>query len=253
MPTTEQLSPQEKPPLLAKKSTSPSIWEIYFPRRISGHRECIYIASFPEIILFWPTIFVCYLCAFLQVVSPVVPVYTGWLIVFVLSLNFLIFVHDFDQKQFAIFILFVVVCGLAAWIANLYGFRFFTFFTHWLFGLQPIFSSDALLLIGSILFLYFLWGLVIPLFDHWKLEQNEFVHFTQPLGRDMSIARQGCTVYREIPDIFEYLLTLGGGSLVIKRDNHIVATIPNVPLLGMKMQAIEHMLSEMRVSVAKEG
>jgi len=86
-----------------------------------------------------------------------------------------------------------------------------------------------------------------PMFNYWKLEHNEFVHYIQPFGRDMSIPRVGSTVSKEIPDILEFILTLGGGSLVIRREGEVVATIPNIPFLGRRMKVIEKMLSEQRV------
>ena len=87
-----------------------------------------------------------------------------------------------------------------------------------------------------------------PLFDYWKLEHNEFVHYIQPFGRDMSIPRMGSTVSKEIPDMLEFFLTYGGGSLVIRRDGEVRARITNIPFLGRRMKIIEKMLSEQRVT-----
>ena len=69
------------------------------------------------------------------------------------------------------------------------------------------------------------------------------------MGRDLSIARSDCSVYKEVPDIFEYLLFAGGGSLVIHRGGQVLATIPHVPFLSWRMPAIEHLLAETRVTI----
>ena len=79
------------------------------------------------------------------------------------------------------------------------------------------------------------------------MEPNEFVHYVQPWGRDQSIPRQGSTVTREVPDVLELLLTFGGGTLVIRRDNQVVARIEHVPFLGRRMVAIERLLGVTRV------
>jgi hypothetical protein len=230
-------------------SVRPSIWEIYFPKRFDGRQEAVYVASFPEIILFWPTILALFGCALLQATTNIEP---GWIAVVIVSLNALVLVQNFDQKKFLIFVLLVLAFGLGVWIVNLYGFTFLKRLAGWILSFDPRFSSDAYLLLGTILTVYFFWGLLAPLFSYWKLEQNEFIHYTPPVGRDMSIARSGCTVYKDIPDILEYVLGAGAGTLLIKRGNEVLATIPRVPFLGFRMNAIEEMLSETRVTVDKE-
>ena len=94
----------------------------------------------------------------------------------------------------------------------------------------------------------FLWGLLHPIFNYWRFEHNEFVHFIQPFGRADSIPRAGSTVTKDIPDMLEYILTLGGGSLVIVREGQERARIPDIPFLGWRMKALDKMLSETRVT-----
>jgi len=189
---------------------------------------------------------VCFLAAGLQSIG-LSPVVTGWLALLVFAFNFIVLVHDFDQKRFIIFVLALFVTALLIWIVNLYGFTFLKSFAQWLLGFQPSLSTDAYLMLGSLLLLLFLWGIALPIFSYWRLEPNEFVHFTQPIGRDMSIARAGCSVFKEVPDIFEYLLSFGGGTLVIRRNEQTLASIPHIPFLGARMPAIEHLLAETRV------
>ncbi len=235
------------------KSREPSIREIYFPQNVDGHRSSIFVASFPEIIYFWPTLLACFFAALLQGGLGVSDVSMGWMFVLVVGMNLLVLVQDFDQKQFVILLLALVVLGLGAWILQLYGIALLGTIAAWIFSFQPSVSTDGYLALGSILLCLMIWGLITPLFSYWRLEQNEFVHYSQPIGKDMSIARMGCTVYKEIPDVFQAILTFGGGSLVIRRQDQILATIPHIPFLGLRMRAIEHMLSETRVVVEKEG
>jgi hypothetical protein len=240
--------PQERLPL-----KSASAWEVYLPRRRPRAHGTVYVASFPPILFFWPTIIVCIFAALSQAASGSNSIVAGWVFIGMLTLNFIVLAHDFDQKQFIIFVLLLVVLGLLAWIASLYGFMFLRRAVNWFFDFKPILSTDVYLLLGGVLMIMFLFGLISPRFNYWKLEQNEFIHYLQPAGRDRSIARTQCSVYKEIPDIFEYLLLFGGGTLVIRRNDQVLATIPHIPFLSFRMPAIEHLLGETRVVVETDG
>lgn len=243
-------SPYTSPPPGTSRRREGSVWEIYFPRYTEEHRDAIYIASFPQIVYFWPTILALFAGALFQGIGG--ENFFGWLTILVLSFNLLILVQDFDQKKFLILVLSVVAFFLCTWIVGLYGFTFISRIANWILGFRPLISTDAYLLFGTILLLLWIWGAVSPLFSYWKLEQNEFMHYSQPVGKDMSIARIGCSIYKEIPDIFECLLGFGAGCLVIRKENQVLATIPHIPFLSRRMEAIEHMLSETRVIVDKE-
>jgi hypothetical protein len=228
---------------------SASVWEVYLPRRGPRAHGTVHVASFPPILYFWPTMIVCIFAAMTQAASGSGSVVAGWFFVGVLTLNFIVLAHDFDQKQFIVLMLVLIVLGLLAWIVNLYGFTFLRNSMNWIFGFRPILSTDVYLLIGGVLIILFLLGSVSPRFSYWKLEQNEFIHYLQPVGRDRSIARAQCSVYREVPDIFKFLLFFGGGALVIRRGDQVLATIPHIPFLNFRMHAIEHLLGETRVVV----
>lgn len=226
----------------------PTRMEVYFPRSIEGDRTAIHVASFPSIVYFWPTIAMFYLCGILQSLEWVAPGTLGWMAIGTFALNVLVIVQDFDQKKFIILMLVIVVGGLGAWIVDMKGFEILRNITNYLIDLSPTMSTSAFLLFGVTLTILFLWGMIRPLFDYWRLEHNEFVHYIQPFGRDMSIPRAGSTVSKGIPDILEFILTLGGGSLIIRREGKVVATIPHIPFLGRRMKVIEKMLSEQRVT-----
>jgi hypothetical protein len=244
------MSEKEETP--AKASAAPksaSAWEIYFPMKGAREHGTVYVASFPTILYFWPTVIVCILAALSQAASGNSSVGAGWFFVGMLTLNFVVLAHDFDQKKFTILMLVLIVLVLGGWIVSLYGFTFLKNAVNWVIGFKPVLSTDAYLLIGGVLIVMCILGSLSPRFSYWKLEQNEFIHYTQPVGRDRSIARAQCSVYKEIPDIFEYLLFFGGGSLVIRRGDQVLATIPHIPFLGLRMPAIEHLLGETRVVV----
>lgn len=245
----------EKEPIGASTSQkfsslkSASVWEVYSPRSRPRAHGTVYVASFPPILYFWPTLIVCIFAAVSQAASGHESFVAGWFFVGMLTLNFIVLAHDFDQKQFVIFILLLIVFGLFTWIVSLYGFTFLRNAAKWVFSFSPVLSTDVYLLIGGVLIAMIILGSITPRFSYWKLEQNEFIHYVQPAGRDRSIARAQCSVYKEVPDVFEYLLFFGGGSLVIRRNDQVIATIPHIPFLSFRMPAIEHLLGETRVVV----
>jgi hypothetical protein len=224
-----------------------SIWEVYYPRGVREDKEAIPLASFPVIFYFWPSMLSFLGFGLLQALGWVAPTTVGWWVYGTFALNLIVIVHELDQKKLLILVLSLGVVGLLLWVSNLYGLPLLAGAAGAVRALDPTFSTDALLLIGLTLLLFFLVGLAQPRFDYWRIEPNEFVHYIQPWGRDQSIPRDGSTVTREVPDVLELLLTFGGGTLVIRREGQVVARIDHVPFLGKRMIAIERMLGATRV------
>lgn len=246
------MSDEEKAAAKKVNSGEPSRWEVFFPSSVEGDRSAILVASFPAIMYFWPTIAAFYLAGILQGVGIANVGTIGWFAIAIFSVNILVIVQDFDQKKFIILCLVVALLGLGAWIIDMKGMEFLRNIFGFLYNLSPTMSTSAYLVLAMILTVYFFWGMLRPLFDYWRFEHNEFVHYIQPFGRDMSVPRQGSTVSKDVPDMLEFILTLGGGSLVIKREGEVVATIPHIPFLGRRMKAIEKMLSEQRVTTVHD-
>ena len=230
-----------------------SIWEVYFPRKVHDDVEAIPVASFPMIIYFWPAMIAFLFCGLVQGGAEEQSIALGRIATACLAFNLMVIVTALDQKKFIIAGLAVVVIGLALWISNLKDFAIATSIGGWLGGLEITYATDTYLVIFVLLLFFFLLGMITPRVNYWRLEPNEFVHYVQPWGRDQSIPRQGSTVTREVPDVFELLLTFGGGSLVIRREGQVVARIKHVPFLGRRMVAIEKMLGVTRVRAVGDG
>ncbi len=156
-------------------------------------------------------------------------------------------VTDLDQKKFIIAVLSVALVGLGAWISSLKDLGVVSHFGAWVGRLDVTFSTQAYVLLTTVLFVLFIVGMLQPRFNYWRFEANEFVHYIQPWGRDQSVPRLGSTVTREVPDVLELLLTFGGGTLVIRREGQVVARIQHVPFLGKRMIALERLLGSTRV------
>jgi hypothetical protein len=253
MSDTEPDTTKSKPtstdtPKKKEAHKEPSRWEVYYPSSIKENRHAIHVASFPPIVYFWPSIVAFFFCGTTQAMGIIPEGILGWIAITIFAFNILVIVQDFDQKKFLIMVLLVISAGLLVWIIDMKGFEFLRRFARALIELHPTMGTSAYLILAVILTIFFCWGMIRPMFDYWILEHNEFVHYIQPFGRDMSVPRSGSTVSKDIPHILEYILTLGGGSLVIKREGEIVATIPHIPFLGRRMKVIEKMLSEQRVT-----
>lgn len=223
-----------------------SIWEVYFPTNVNAHKRAVPLASFPMIIYFWPSIFMFLICGILQSMG-VEPSTLGWWATASLSFNLLVIVTDLSQKKFMIAVLFIVVVGLLLYISGQKEMGIVSTLGSTIGKMEMTYSTHVYFFISGLLaFLMFL-GLLQPRLDYWLIEPNEFTHYIQPWGRDQSIPRLGSTVTREVPDVLELFLTFGGGTLVIRRENQVVARIQHVPFLGRRMKAIERMLGVTRV------
>ncbi|MFT5284869.1 MAG: hypothetical protein ACI8TQ_001028 [Planctomycetota bacterium] len=224
-----------------------SIWEVYFPRNVNADVEAVPVASFPMIIYFWPSMIGLLVCGLLQSLGGFEDTTLGLVAVAIWTFNLLVIVTDLDQKKFVISILVMLLVGFGLWVANLKEMTVMDSVTGWVGGLDVRFSTQAYLIMGSILLILFLVGMIQPRFDYWRFESNEFVHYVQPWGRDQSIPRMGSTVTREVPDMLELILTFGGGTLLIRREGQVVARIEHVPFLSRRMVAIERLLGATRV------
>ena len=223
-----------------------SIWEVYWPKEPNSEREAVPVASFPMIIYFWPTMFMFLACGLLQNLGWVSAETLGWWAVAALSFNLMVIVTDLDQKKFTIAVLSCLLLGVLAYISHDKGFGLVDGIASWLGNREVTLSTDAYFILFGTLWFFFCIGMLQPRFNYWRLEPNEFVHYIQPFGRDQSIPRQGSTVSREVPDLLELLLTFGGGTLVIRREDQVVR-IQHVPFLGRRMKAIEQLLGVTRV------
>jgi len=224
-----------------------SIWDVYYPRHVGAEMEAIPLASFPMIIYFWPSLLAMLFCGMAQRITDVDPNAIGVIGVGCLCFNLTVIVTDLDQKKFLITVLGLLAIGLGLWITKLKDLGLVGGIAAWLRGLEVSMSTDAYFVLFAVLFFFFFLGMVQPRFNYWRLEPNEFVHYVQPWGRDQSIPRVGSTVAREVPDMLEWILTFGGGTLVIRREGQVVARIRHVPFLSRRMVAIESMLGVTRV------
>lgn len=240
-------TPAPTPSASTGKKTKESIWEVYWPGDPNEERDAIPIASFPMIIYFWPAMLAFLAAGIFQSFGDEPSQTWGWITTGMLAFNLMVIVTDLDQKKFIIALLVVALAGLGAWITTLKDLGVVSGLMDWLGSLDIHYSTHAYFVLFFVIWFFFCLGMLQPRFNYWRLEPNEFVHYIQPWGRDQSIPRQGSTVVREVPDVLELILTFGGGTLVIRREDQPVARIEHVPFLGRRMAAIERLLGVTRV------
>jgi hypothetical protein len=238
--------PSDEAPAKSKRSKE-SVWEVYWPKNIDGHREALNVASFPPIVYFWPTMVMLLAGGLLQSLGLASEITIGWLVSATLTFNLLVTVVDLDQKKFVISLLVLALVCTGLWVAHDKQWAILGAFTVWLGGLEPTYNTDTLFLLLAAISSLFVIGMMRPRLNYWRFEPNEFTHYVQPFGREQSIPRAGSTVTREVPDMLELILLLGGGSLVVRREGQVVARIEHVPFLGRRMPALEAMLGVTRV------
>ncbi len=239
--------PKTDPAPMGIPDSPDSPWDVYWPPKDSGSVQAVRLASFPMILYFWPTLIAFLTCGFLQGLDWAPAKTLGWVALATLCFNLVVLVTDFDQKKSLIMLLSLALLAVLAWVSSLKDWGLVEGLNGWLGGLEITLSTHAYYLVAGLLVLFSIVGLINPRVDYWRFEPNEFVHYIQPFGRDQSVPRQGSTVTREVPDILEYLLSFGGGTLVIRRDGEAVARIPHIPMLGRRMQSIERLLGVTRV------
>ncbi|MEM8710335.1 MAG: hypothetical protein AAGG01_05245 [Planctomycetota bacterium] len=247
--TSEPQAAASTPDHTHKPQKKESIWEVYYPFNADAEKDSVPVASFPMIIYFWPSLVAFLTCGLVQMFGEagVQSTTLGWWATAALAFNLMIIVTDLDQKKFIIVMLLLGMGALALKIGQLQEWAIIGDVGHWIADRQISYSTDAYLAIGLVLLFFFLLGISQPRLNYWRLEPNEFVHYIQPWGRDQSIPRLGSTVTREVPDVLELILTFGGGTIVIKRENQVVARIEHVPFLGKRMKTIERLLGVTRV------
>jgi hypothetical protein len=227
-----------------------SVLEIFFPFNLDVDRDRVYVASFPKIIYMWPTIVALVACGLIQMAMDVeISAALGWVFIGVFSVNWLIIAQDFPRLKFFILVLMIALIILLIWVINLKGITLLEDVQAFLKSLNPGLTDHTYIIMFVILSVLFLWGITSPLVNHWRFENNEFIHFVRPFGRDQSIPRMGHSVTMEVSDVFEFILC-GAASIVIKQGPDVVARIENVPFAPRKMRVIDKIIGELKVKQA---
>lgn len=212
------------------------------------------IWQFPKAIFTWPLCVLSLLCLILYNLG-VNPEWLAWgqfvmLVGIILALGL-----DVDIHMLAIFGLLLLIglfCGL--WMTYAFGVPVFQNIYTLFRDLDLQFNEQTAVLwfiLGTILLAYSL-GRV--LYDgRWSMTANELQHQVL-FRRRRAFARGAKTVEAEYPDLIEWLLGFGCGTLIIldSRSRQVINRIPNVLALSSKVDKMDRLL-ELREVVERQG
>ena len=218
------------------------------------HPNRVSIWQFPKAIFTWPLFALSLLCLILYN-AGVNPEWLAWVQFVMLVGVILALALDLDVHMLAVFGLLLLVglfCGL--WMTYAFGIAVFQNIFNFFRDLDLQFNARTALLwfgLGAILFAYSL-GRV--LYDgRWNMTANELQHQVL-FRRRRSFARGAKTVEAEYPDLIEWLLGFGAGTLIIldSRSRQVINRIPNVLALSLKIGKMDRLL-ELREVVEHQG
>ena len=214
----------------------------------------ITIWQFPKAIFAWPLCFLSLLCILLYN-AGVNPEWLAWVQFVTLVGILLALALDVDIHMLAVFGLVLLVglfCGL--WLTYAFGIDVLRNVYDFFRNLDLQFNEQTAVLwfiLGAILFAY---SLLRVLYDgRWSMTPNELQHQVL-FRRRRAFARGAKTVEAEFPDLLEWILGFGAGTLIIldSRSRQVINRIPNVLALSSKINKMDRLL-ELREVVERGG
>ena len=210
-------------------------------------RSQVVIHSYPKYLYTWPLILMAALFPLLG--GDKHEVVKGWIFLGTLVLVLMAIGFDLNRNltiSWVITIIAGVFCAL--WLDSKHVYLF-SDIGHYLANRTPIVSPDWQYLFA--MFgggLYFIMFLDARINQRWRIGRNEIEHFAM-LSKDDSLGRGAKRIITSYPDFLELLLC-GAGTIQIysAQGGVLLRSIPNVPLLFFRSDAISRILEATEVS-----
>lgn len=219
-------------------------------------RAQVVIHSYPKYLYVWPLILVTALFALLgDHLNPVLgPACEGWILLGTLVLVLMAIGFDLSRNltiSWGITLMACVFCVL--WLKDSKHVNLFSDIGRHLAGKNPVVSRDwqyLFALFGGGLYLIMILNARIN--QRWRIGRNEIEHFAM-LSKDDSLGRGAKRIITSYPDFLELLLC-GAGTIQIysAQGGVLLRSIPNVPLLFFRSDAISRILEATEVSPTGE-
>lgn len=224
--------------------------------------------AYPKLIFAWPIIvlgvafwMVCWIPGVMPAADAADP-YTaslellGWLHLLALVLVILTIAVDVERNYaFVWSIIFLLVFFGGKWLASATDIQIFGALYDFLADMDIQYSKGAGLALSVFLGIPFLVMLVWSRINHkWRITHNEFEHYSW--GRsDDSLARGAKRFRSTYPDLLEFILGLGAGTLIVysATGRTELRRIHNVPMLPMLRKKIDHLLEYTAVTSDGHG
>jgi len=215
-------------------------------------RSQVVIHSYPKYLYVWPLILMAALFALLgDQLNPLIsPVCEGWILLGTLVLVLMAIGFDLTRNltiSWGITIVAGVFCVL--WLKDSKHVNLFSDIGRHLATRNPSVSHDwqyLFALFGGALYLIMFINARIN--QRWRIGRNEIEHFAM-LSKDDSLGRGAKRIITSYPDFLELLLC-GAGTIQIysAQGGVLLRSIPNVPLLFFRSDAISRILEATEVS-----
>ena len=217
-----------------------------------SHR--VTIRQFPKAIFTWPLCALSLLCLVLYSLG-VNPEWLAWgqfvmLVGIILTLSLEVDIHAL--AVFGLLLLIALFCGL--WMTYAFNITVFRNIYESFRDLDLQFNAKTARLwfgLGAVLVVYSLGRMVYD--GRWSMTPNELQHQVL-FRRRRAFARGAKTVEAEFPNLLEWILGFGAGTLVIRdsRSRTEINRIPHVFALASKINKLDRLL-EIREVVERRG
>jgi hypothetical protein len=215
-----------------------------------GDEPHVILRTYPKVIFLFPTLAASLVFLIIQAFydEPIRVLGQIWMFVFFCNL----FVLSFETNSVEFIALVVAVVGgillaiyfIAPRLDEGTGEEIREFFN---FGLTTVFyGTISVVMAGLLIGVWF-----DRYFDYWKVEKNEILHKSGLLANVKRFPTSNLRYNKEINCVFAFLVGRSG-TITLIIDNNNVVTLENVLDVNRKAQALDEMLSQIRVKVVNE-
>ncbi len=210
--------------------------------------------SYPKLLFCWPLIVLGPLLYFVMGADPSATKgeIIGWLYLPVMALVLLTISVDLERNHSVFWlIVFAMVTFLLLWLGASQDVPVFSHIYDFLDGLDVHYDRGFGLGISIFLLppylVMFLWARVQ---NRWRITHNEFEHFSWGRAED-SLARGAKRVRSTYPDLLEFILGFGAGTLIVysATGQRELRRIHHVPMLPILRKRIDRILESTSVTV----
>lgn len=195
----------------------------------------------------------------MKAIQPTAPVAgehetLGWVYLITIFLVILTLSVDVERNFAAFWAVALIALWLATWLLHEKGIPVFTHVYRFFADLDVSYERGYALALSIFLLFPFLGMLLWSRLNHrWRITHNEFEHYAW--GRaDDSLARGAKRVRTTYPDLLEFILGMGAGTLHVysASGQTELRRIPNVPMLFVLRKRINRILETTQVTGVTE-
>jgi hypothetical protein len=207
-------------------------------------KETIYLRTYSKVIFFYPLLFTSLVLWIFETIIDTPVAWFGliWMIVF--FMNLFVIAFDVSSSHFVILILILAIVSIV--LVVIVAQNPTSFSTN--LKSDILMSSEFYLWITIILSIIFIFALLKPLINYWKIESNELFHKQGLFHAEERYPTRYLRFKKAIPDVFEYLL-LRAGEITLMVGRKDVFHLPTILNVSKKARRMEKILSILDVDM----